>query len=213
MIDFYGFNTSNGQKVAVMLEESGLPYTFKYLDMMTGAHLTDDYKKINPIGKMPAIVDHDGPGGKPLALFETLAISAYLAEKSGKLWPRDPVEKALALEWATVTPANLNAAFNVHFILKTRTKGDHAEVKDYYTSQVHRLMAVFDQRLGEAPYLAGETYSYADVQLYPVAVVSVAPLEGGLAPYPNVRAWIDRVGARPAVQKGMSVIAEGTPKS
>ncbi|MEQ8247052.1 MAG: glutathione S-transferase family protein [Alphaproteobacteria bacterium] len=213
MIDFYGFNTANGQKVAVMLEESGLPYTFKYLDMMTGAHLTDDYKKINPIGKMPAILDHDGPGGKPLALFETLAISAYLAEKSGKLWPTDPTERALALEWATVSPANLNPAFNVHFVLKTRTKGDHTEVGDYYTGQVHRLMAVFDQRLGEAPYLAGETYSYADVQLYPVAVVSVAALPGGLEPYANVRAWVDRVGARPAVKKGMAVIAEGTPKT
>lgn len=213
MIDFYGFNTANGQKVAVMLEETGLPYTFKYLDMMKGAHMSEDYKKINPIGKMPAIVDHDGPGGKPLALFESLAISAYLAEKSGKLWPADARERALALEWATVSPANLNPAFNVHFVLARWMKDDHHEVRDYYTGQVHRMMDVFEQRLGEAPYLAGETYSYADVQLYPVAVVSVAGLEGGLAPYPNVRAWADRVGARPAVQKGMNVIAAGTPKS
>lgn len=213
MIDFYGFNTANGQKVAVMLEETGLPYTFKYLDMMKGAHMSEDYKKINPIGKMPAIVDHDGPGGKPLALFESLAISAYLAEKSGKLWPRDARERALALEWATVSPANLNPAFNVHFVLARWMKDDHHEVRDYYTGQVHRMMDVFEQRLGEAPYLAGETYTYADVQLYPVAVVSVAGLEGGLAPYPNVRAWADRVGARPAVQKGMNVIAAGTPKS
>jgi GST-like protein len=213
MIDFYGFNTANGQKVAVMLEETGLPYTFKYLDMMNGAHMSEDYKKINPIGKMPAIVDHDGPGGKPLALFESLAISAYLAEKSGRLWPKDARERALALEWATVSPANLNPAFNVHFVLARWMKDDHHEVRDYYTGQVHRMMDVFEQRLGEAPYLAGEIYSYADVQLYPVAVVSVAGLEGGLAPYPNVRAWADRVGARPAVQKGMNVIAAGTPKS
>ncbi len=213
MIDFYGFNTANGQKVAVMLEETGLPYTFKYLDMMKGAHMSDAYKAINPIGKMPAIVDHDGPGGQELALFETLAISAYLAEKSGKLWPADPRERALALEWATVSPANLNPAFNVHFVLGRWMKDDHHEVRDYYTGQVHRLMDVFEQRLGEAPYLAGETYSYADVQLYPVVVGSVAGLEGGLDPYANVRAWADRVGARPAVQKGMKVIEEGTPKS
>jgi GST-like protein len=156
MIDFYGFNTANGQKVAVMLEETGLPYTFKYLDMMNGAHMSEDYKKINPIGKMPAIVDHDGPGGKPLALFESLAISAYLAEKSGRLWPKDARERALALEWATVSPANLNPAFNVHFVLARWMKDDHHEVRDYYTGQVHRMMDVFEQRLGEAPYLAGE---------------------------------------------------------
>ena len=213
MIDFYGFNTANGQKVAVMLEESGLPYTFKYLDMMSGAHQTDAYKAISPIGKMPAILDHDGPGGTPLAMFETLAISAYIAEKSGKLWPTDPRERALAMEWATVPPANLNPAFNVLFVLGTRMQGDHAEVRDFYTGQAHRFMAVFEERLGEAPYLAGDTYSYADVQLYPVVVVSVAALDGGLDPYPNVRAWANKIGARPAVKKGMTVIAEGTPKA
>ena len=212
MIDFYGFNTANGQKVAVMLEETGLPYTFKYLDMMTGAHQTDAYKAINPIGKMPAILDHDGPGGAPLAMFETLAISTYLAEKSGKLWPTEARERALAMEWATVSPANLNPAFNVLFVLGTRMEGTHDEVKDYYTGQAHRMMAVFEQRLGEAPYLAGETYSYADVQLYPMVVVSVAGLEGGLDPYPNVRAWVDKIGARPAVKRGMAVIADGAPR-
>jgi len=213
MIDFYGFNTANGQKVAVMLEESGLPYTFKYLDMLTGAHQTDAFKAINPVGKMPAILDHDGPGGTPLAMFETLAISTYVAEKSGKLWPTEPRERALAMEWATLSPANLNPAFNVLFVLKTRMESAHDEVKDYYTGQAHRMMAVFEQRLGDAPYLAGETYSYADVQLYPVVVVSVAGLEGGLDPYPNVRAWADKIGARPAVKRGMAVIADGTPKT
>ena len=213
MIDFYGFNTANGQKVAVMLEESGLPYTFKYLDMLTGAHQTDAFKAINPVGKMPAILDHDGPGGTPLAMFETLAISTYVAEKSGKLWPTEPRERALAMEWATLSPANLNPAFNVLFVLKTRMESAHDEVKDYYTGQAHRMMAVFEQRLGDAPYLAGETYSYADVQLYPVVVVSVAGLEGGLDPYPNVRAWADKIGARPAVQRGMAVIADGAPKT
>jgi len=213
MIDFYGFNTANGQKVAVMLEESGLPYTFKYLDMLTGAHQTDAFKAINPVGKMPAILDHDGPGGTPLAMFETLAISTYVAEKSGKLWPTEPRERALAMEWATLSPANLNPAFNVLFVLKTRMESAHDEVKDYYTGQAHRMMAVFEQRLGDAPYLAGETYSYADVQLYPVVVVSVAGLEGGLDPYPNVRAGADKIGARPAVKRGMAVIADGTPKT
>lgn len=213
MIDFYGFNTANGQKVAVMLEESGLPYTFKYLDMLKGAHQTDAFKAINPVGKMPAILDHDGPGGTPLAMFETLAISTYLAEKSGKLWPTEPRERALAMEWATLSPANLNPAFNVLFVLKTRMESAHDEVKDYYTGQAHRMMAVFEQRLGDAPYLAGETYSYADVQLYPVVVVSVAGLEGGLDPYPNVRAWADKIGARPAVKRGMAVIADGAPKT
>lgn len=213
MIDFYGFNTANGQKVAVMLEESGLPYTFKYLDMLTGAHQTDAFKAINPVGKMPAILDHDGPGGTPLAMFETLAISTYVAEKSGKLWPTEPRERALAMEWATLSPANLNPAFNVLFVLKTRMESAHDEVKDYYTGQAHRMMAVFEQRLGDAPYLAGETYSYSDVQLYPVVVVSVAGLEGGLDPYPNVRAWADKIGARPAVKRGMAVIADGTPKT
>lgn len=213
MIDFYGFNTANGQKIAVMLEETELPYTFKYLDMLKGEHLSDHYVAINPIGKMPAIFDHEGPNGQPLALFETLAISAYLAEKSGKLWPQDPTERATALEWATVCPANLNPCFNVTFVLGRWMKEPHDEVKEYYVGQVHRMMLAFDQRLGETPYLAGETFSYADVQLYPVAVSSVAGMEGGLERYPNVVEWAARVGERPAVKKGMTVIADGTPAS
>ncbi|MBM3502960.1 MAG: glutathione S-transferase family protein [Alphaproteobacteria bacterium] len=206
MIDFFGFGTANGQKVAIMLEETGLPYTLKPLDMMKGAHKSPEYLAVNPVGKMPAIVDHDGPGGKPLKVFETLAICLYLGEKSGKLIPVGLAERALAYEWSCVVLSDLGPAFSAQFNLKN-LKADTTAAVDYYVQLVHRFLRVLDERLAAAPYLAGAEYSYADVQLYPVITVSGKRLgENGLAPYKHILGWRDRVSQRPAVKRGEAVL-------
>lgn len=210
MIDFYGFGTANGHKVALMLEETGLPYRFHYADMMKGAHSTPDYLKINPIGKIPAIVDQDGPGGKPFSVFETQVIAQYLAEKSGKLMPKDLASRTIAAEWATHITANLAPAFSAQFYMTSRLKGDNSTALEFYVGQIHRCLKPIEARLGQMPYMAGDDYSYVDVLLYPMMKVSGERLaNGGLDPYPNIKAWMEKVGARPAIQRGMAVIKAG----
>jgi GST-like protein len=207
MIDFYGYGTANGHKVALMLEETGLPYTFHYADMAKGAHLTADYLKVNPIGKIPAIVDHDGPGGKPLSVFETQVIAQYLAEKSGKLMPKDFATRTIAAEWATHITANLAPAFSAQFYITSRLKGENPTALEYYVGQIHRCIKPIEARLGEMPYMTGTDCSYVDVLLYPMMVVSGARLaNGGLDPYPNIKAWVAKMGERPGIQRGMAVI-------
>lgn len=207
MIDFYGYGTANGHKVALMLEETGLPYRFHYVDMAKGGHAAPDFLKINPIGKIPAIVDHDGPGGKPISVFETLVIAQYLAEKSGKLMPQDFATRTVAAEWATHLTANLAPAFSAQFYMTSRLKGDNSTALEYYVSQIHRCIRPIEARLGAQPYMTGADYSYVDVLLYPMMAVSGMRLaDGGLDPYPAVKAWMARVGQRPGIQKGMALI-------
>jgi GST-like protein len=206
MIDFYGFGTANGQKVAIMLEETGLPYALKPLEMMKGAHKAPEYLAINPVGKMPAIVDHEGPGGRPLKVFETLAICLYLGEKARKLVPSDPAERALAYEWSCVALSDLGPAFSAQFNLKN-LKADTTAAVDYYVQQVHRFLNTFEGRLAESPYLAGRDYSVADVQLYPMITVSGKRLgPDGLKPYPKMLAWRERIAQRPAVKRAEAVL-------
>ena len=207
MIDFYGYGTVNGHKVALMLEETGLPYRFHYVDMAKGAHQTADFLKVNPIGKIPAIVDNDGPGGKPLSVFETQVIAHYLAEKSGKLMPKDLAARTVAAEWATHITANLAPAFSAQFYITSRLKGENPTALEYYVGQIHRCIRPIEARLGEMPYMLGGECSYVDVLLYPMMSVSGARLaNGGLDPYPNVRGWMAKMGERPGIQKGMALI-------
>jgi len=207
MIDFYGYGTANGRKVALMLEENGLPYTYRHLDMAKGADQSPEFLAINPVGKMPAIVDHDGPRGHPLKVFETMAIALYLAEKSGNLLPKDAGKRTIAYERATHIAANLAPVFSIQFYLSTRIKGENQHVTDFYIGQIHRCLKPIEQRLAEAPFIASADYSFVDTLLYPIMAVSGARLaDGGLDPYPRIRAWMQVVSERPAVKRGMNVI-------
>ena len=205
MIDFYGYGTANGHKVALMLEETGLPYTFHYADMAKGAHLTADYLKVNPIGKIPAIVDHDGPGGKPLSVFETQVIAQYLAEKSGNLMPKDLAGRADVYKWLSVVVSNLGPAFTGQFLTKFSAKEKVPSVIDIFEARAARFLKVLDQRLGEAKYLAGNEISIADLIAYPSATTSVQRLPDAVNGLKNLQRWVAELGARPAVQKGMAV--------
>ncbi len=204
MIDLYTVATANGQKASIMLEEVGLPYRTHVIDLMKGQHKSPDYLAINPVGKVPAIIDHD-TGGDPVTVFETPAILIYLAEKTGMLMPSDPAARAQMFIWFSVICAGVSPAFTGQFIFGTMAPEKIPYAIQYFDGEVARFLTALDGRLAKADYLAGDAYSIADVIAYPVAATSVPRLKDGIAPYPNLKRWADLVAQRPAVQRGMAV--------
>ncbi|XXF78947.1 glutathione S-transferase N-terminal domain-containing protein [Myxococcaceae bacterium GXIMD 01537] len=205
MIDLYTFPTPNGRKVSIALEELGLPYSVKVVDITKGEQFKPEFLAINPNNKIPAIVDHEGPGGRPLTLFESGAILLYLAEKTGRLMPSDLRGKAEVTQWVMFQMGGVGPMFGQlnHFARFASTKVPYAI--DRYRAESARLMAVLDKRLGASEYVASTGYSIADIVLYPwVAGMRdyVPELFQGVR---NVPQWLARVGERPAVQRGMKV--------
>jgi len=202
MIDLYTWSTPNGRKVSIMLEECALPYRVHPINIGKGEQFTPEFLAINPNNRIPAIVDSEGPDGKPLPLFESGAILIYLAEKTGRLIPKTPRGRLVCLQWLMFQMGGVGPMFGQahHFI---RNK----EVVPYgikrYTDETRRLYGVLQKRLGEAEYLADE-YSIADIATFPwVARFEWHKVD--LADFPAVKRWFDTIGARPAVQKGMAV--------
>jgi GST-like protein len=210
MIDVYFWPTPNGYKVTVMCEEVGLKYNIIPVNIGKGDQFKPEFLKISPNNKMPAIVDHDGPGGAPLAIFESGAILMYLAEKTGKLMPSDTRGKYNVIQWlmfqmGTVGPM-LGQAH--HFRRYAPEKLEYAVNR--YTNEAKRIYGVIDKRLAEAPYLAGE-YSIADIATYPWLVPH--SMQGqNLDDYPNLKRWYEEQRARPAVQRGFAAMAEEVAK-
>ena len=206
MIDFYTSDTANGQKVALMLEETGLAYRRHDVDLTAGDHRRPEFLAIHPLGKIPAIVDPHGPGGTPLALGQSLAIVLYLAEKSGRLLPTDRRDRALALQSMTLVASDIGAAFSGLFncVVLPGMIGRpvHAETMAYFTDQAHRGLAVLEHRLSESMFLAGDAFSAADVLAYPVAASSVRMLgPDPLAAYPAIVRWAAVIAQRPATRR------------
>ncbi len=206
MIDLYFWPTPNGYKITVMLEEVGLKYNVIQVNIGAGDQFKPEFLKISPNNKMPAIVDHEGPGGQPLAIFESGAILLYLAEKTGKLMPSDTRGKYNVIQWlmfqmGTVGPM-LGQAH--HFRRYAPEKLDYAINR--YTNESRRIYNVIDKRVGEVPYLAGD-YSIADIATYPWLVpLSMQGQE--LDEYPNLKKWCEAIRERPAVKRGYAVMAE-----
>ncbi len=205
MIEFYTSATANGQKVAIMLEECAFEYNPHMINFAAGEHLSPPFIHLNPAGKIPAIVDSDGPGGQPFALAQTVAIVLYLAEKAGKFLPADAWERAEAYRYLALVASDIGGAFAGLFVFSHVHPQATPEVLDYFRAQAARNLRVLDKRLGESPFLAGDSYSVADIMAYPVAASSVKSLAEGLSPYPNLRRWADEIGARPAVQRAMMI--------
>ena len=204
MIDLYTWSTPNGRKVSIMLEECGLPYEVHEINIGKDDQFHPDFLKISPNNKIPAIVDPDGPGGAPIALFETGAILIYLAEKTGKLLPEDPRARYEALVWLMWQMGGFGPMLGqAHHFLRF-AKEDIPYAKTRYANETKRLYGVLDKRLAEAPYLAGESYSIADIATYPWAARHEWQ-QIDLARYPHVKAWFDGLSARPAVARGMAV--------
>jgi len=208
MIDLYTYRTSNGRKVSIMLEEVGLPYRLQIVDITAGEQHAPDYLAICPNGRIPAIVDQDGPAGRPFALFESGAILMYLAEKTGRLWPGDPEARWRTVQWLMFQMGGVGPMFGQAFhFLHQAPEDAPAGALDYgrarYRGEAERLCAVLDRRLGEVEFLAGD-YSIADIAVFPWVALH-GWFEIDLAAFPHLGRWYDTIRARPAVRRGMDV--------
>jgi len=203
MIDLYTWSTPNGRKVSIMLEECVLPYRVHPVNIGKGEQFTPEFLAINPNNRIPAIVDPDGPDGRPLTLFESGAILIYLAEKTGKFMPRAPRARLICLQWLMLQMGGVGPMFGqAHHFLRAAKEQVPYGIKRY-TEETRRLYGVLQKRLTEAEYLADE-YSIADIATFPwVARFEWHKVD--LADFPAVKRWFDRINARPAVQKGMAV--------
>ena len=202
MIDLHFTGTPNGQKISIALEEVGLPYRLIDYDIFEGDHLTAEFGRINPNHKLPAIVDHDPPfGGGPHAVFESGAVLQYIAEKTGRLLPKDPRQRSVALQWLTWQVAGLGPMGGQasHFLRYAPERYDYAIKR--YTLEMQRLLAVLERRLGEAEYLAGAEYSIADIAVWP-GRSAAGVMNIDIAQYPHTHRWFSQISERPAVIRG-----------
>ena len=208
MIDLYTWPTPNGHKIHIMLEECRLPYAVHPIDIGAGDQFKPEFLAISPNNKMPAIVDSEGPDGKPIALFESGAILVYLAAKTGRFMPRSDRGKFEVLQWLMWQMGGFGPMLGQahHFRLYAPQKIDYAVER--YTNEANRLYGVLDRQLGKTgAFVAGRQYTIADMAIFPWSR-SHANQGVDLADYPNVRRWFDTVAARPAVQRGVQVLAD-----
>ena len=203
MIDLYTAGTANGHRAAIALEESGLAYRAHKLNLQAGDQRKPEYLKINPAGAIPAIVDDEGPGGKPLALAQSGAIVLYVAEKSGKFLPKDPARRAVALQWLLHACSDVAGGSGTLFQLSMVAPEKSAPNVEFFEKRLVNALRAADARLADREYLADEI-SVADFALYPVVATRKPVIEkhGGL---PNLAKWAERMAARPGVAKGMQV--------
>lgn len=201
MIDFYTWGTPNGRKVSILLEETGLPYRVHPVDISQGQQHDPAYLAINPNGKIPALVDSDGPGGKPITVFESGAIMIYLAEKTGTFLPAEA--RYEVLQWLMWQMGGFGPILGQTHYFRRMAKEQVPHAIERFTAETRRLYGVLERRLAEAEYVAGP-YSIADMALYPWATRHEWQMID-LADFPHVKRWYDALSARPAVQKGMAV--------
>ena len=189
-----------------MLEETGLPYQVHGVNLRLGEQFKPDFLKIAPNNRIPAIVDHDGPSGEPLSLFESGAILIYLAEKTGKFLPANPQKRYATLQWLMWQMGGIGPIFGQcnHFLRYAVEKIQYAI--DRYTKEANRLTYVLDKRLSETRFVVGDEYSIADIAIFPW--VRGAERRGiDITEYPNVQRWFGEINARPAVVRGLQVLA------
>ncbi|ABS69023.1 glutathione S-transferase N-terminal domain-containing protein [Xanthobacter versatilis] len=209
-IELFYWPTPNGWKITIMLEECGLPYEVKLVNIGKGDQFKPDFLAISPNNKMPAIIDPDGPGGQPISVFESGAILQYLGRKTGLFYPADERGRVEVDQWLFWQMGGLGpmAGQAHHFRIYAPEKIPYAVER--YTNEVHRLYGVMNTRLKDREYLAGD-YSIADI-----ACVGWAKLwerQGqNIEEFPHFKAWLGRVLARPAVQRGLAVNAEERAK-
>lgn len=207
MIDLYYWPTPNGHKITIFLEESGLKYNIIPVDIGKGDQFKKEFLKISPNNKMPAIVDHDAEGG-PLAIFESGAILQYLAEKTGKFLPGGAREKYRVLQWLTWQVAHLGPMLGQanHFVKyapQVDPKADLSYPRQRYLNEARRLYGVMDRQLNRHEYLAG-AYSIADIAAWPWAK-GYKTYGFDIAEWPDLKLWLERIAARPAVKKALAV--------
>jgi len=205
MIDLYSWATPNGHKVHIMLEETGIPYRVHGVNIRTGEQFAPEFLRISPNNRIPAIVDPDGPAGRPLTLFESGAILVYLAGKSGNLLPQDLNDRYTALQWLMWQMGGVGPMFGQANHFRAYAVEKIAYAIERYTNEANRLTGVLDRRLAETRFLAGDEYSIADIAVFPWMR---NPERRGIDmnAYPNAKRWFDEIAARPAVQRGVKVL-------
>lgn len=210
MIDLYYWTTPNGHKISLFLEETGLPYRIHPINIGKGEQFAADFLKIAPNNRIPAIVDNDAADGQPLSLFESGAILLYLAEKTGKFIPQDLRGRQEALQWLFWQMGGLGpmAGQNHHFNRFAPEKIPYAIKR--YVDETARLYGVLDKRLADRPFVAGEAYSIADMAIYPW-IVSHKWQEQNLDDFPHLKAWFERIQARPATQRAYALVEKINP--
>ncbi|MGB8082526.1 MAG: glutathione S-transferase N-terminal domain-containing protein [Pseudolabrys sp.] len=207
MIDLYFWTTPNGYKVTILLEELGLPYNIIPVHIGKGEQFNSEFLRISPNNKIPALVDHDGPGGLPIAVFESGAIMMYLAEKSGwRFMPTDMRQRYDVMQWLMFQMGSVGPMLGQAHHFRRYAPEQIPYAVERYTNEASRIYRVIDKRLGEAQYLAGD-YSIADMATYPW--LRPHKWQGqDLADFPNLSRWYADMRARPAVQRGLAVLKE-----
>lgn len=206
MLDVYFWPTPNGYKVTIFLEEVGLPYNVIPVNIGQGDQFKPEFLRISPNNKMPALVDSEGPDGKPIALFESGAILIYLAEKTGLLMPRDARGRYQVLQWLMFQMGTAGPMLGQAHHFRRYAPEQLTYAIDRYTNEARRIYNVIDRRIGEVPYLAGE-YSIADIATFPW-IIPFKMQGQALEDYPNLKRWFDSISERPAVKKGLAVMAD-----
>jgi GSH-dependent disulfide-bond oxidoreductase len=206
MIEVYSWATPNGHKVHIMLEECGLPYRAHAIDIGAGAQFQPDFLKISPNNRIPAIVDPEGPDGKPISLFESGAILLYLAAKTGRFLPQDTSARYKVLEWLMFQMGGVGPMLGQahHFRIYAPEKIPYAV--DRYTNEARRLYGVMNRQIAKHRYIAGTDYSIADIAIFPW-LRSWKNQGIDWTEFPHLKGWFDEIAARPAVQRGVEVLA------
>ena len=209
MIKHFYWPTPNGHKTAIMLEEVEVEYEICIVNILEGDQFDPAFIAISPNNRIPAIVDTDGPQGEPYTVFESGAILMYLAEKTGKLWPQDSVERYDVIQWLMFQMGNVGPMFGQNGYFQGYCPEDVPLAKERYHNVCKQLYGVMDRRLGESEYLAGSNYSIADVATFPWTMPKQQEMHRiDITQYPNVKRWSETVAMRPAVQRGIAVMAE-----
>jgi GSH-dependent disulfide-bond oxidoreductase len=207
MIKLYMWGTPNGYKISIMLEETVLPYEVCPVDIGKGEQFGTEFLKISPNNKIPAIVDANGPNGKPISLFESGAILLYLPEKTGQFLPQDARGRYRVLEWLMFQMGGVGPMLGQAHHFRHYAKERHPYSIDRYTKESARLYGVMDRRLGTTTYLAGDNYSIADIAAFPW--IRRHERHGQrLEDFPHVHRWFDSINARPAVIQGLRPLSK-----
>jgi GST-like protein len=206
MIEVYSWPTPNGHKVHILLEECGLPYRVHAVDIGAGEQFAPEFLKISPNNKIPAIVDPDGPDGEPISLFESGAILVYLASKAGRFLPADTRGKYRVLEWLMFQMGGIGPMLGQAHHFRVYAPEKIAYAIDRYTNESRRLYAVLNRRLAQSKYVAGDEYTIADIAIFPW-LRSWKNQGIDWNDHPHLKGWFDEIAARPAVQRGVEVLA------
>lgn len=212
MIDLYASSSPNVQKIILMLEETELPYQIKQVNVHRGEQYSPAFEKLNPNRKVPVIVDQDGPTGEPYTVFESGAILLYLAHKTGRFLPKDPVKHFDVIQWLMLQMSGVGPMFGQfnHFV---RFAAQESYAMARFTSETRRLYDLLAARLAAAPYLGGDEYSVADIATFPWIRVearlfgaSHKVMRQGWDEHPAIARWFAAIEARPAVQRALAEI-------